>query len=65
MVRLDRILAIVDPTSDVQPALDKARLLAQRSGGTLELFICDFDPSMSGRPLFDSEQTEGTAGRTS
>ncbi len=54
MVRLDRILAIVDPTSDVQPALDKARLLAQRSGGILELFICDFDPSLSGRPLFDT-----------
>jgi universal stress protein E len=54
MVRLDRILAIVDPTSDVQPALDKARLLARRSGATLELFICDFDPSLSGRPLFDT-----------
>lgn len=56
MLRLDRILAVVDPTSDVQPALDKARLLAKSTGATLELFICDFDPSLSGRPLFDSEQ---------
>jgi universal stress protein E len=56
MARLDRILAIVDPTSEVQPAVDKARLLVQRSGGTLELFICDFDPSLSGRPLFDTEK---------
>ncbi len=56
MLRLDRILAVVDPTSDVQPALDKARLLAKRTGATLELFICDFDPSLSGRPLFDTEQ---------
>jgi universal stress protein E len=56
MLRLDRILAVVDPTSDVQPALEKARLLAKRAGATLELFICDFDPSLSGRPLFDSEQ---------
>lgn len=54
MLRLERILAIVDPTSDVQPALDKARLLAQRAGATLELFICDFDPSLSGSPLFDN-----------
>jgi universal stress protein E len=54
MGRLDRILAVVDPTSDVQPALDKARLLARRSGATLELFICDYDPSLSGRPFFDS-----------
>ncbi len=56
MLRLDRILAVVDPTSDVQPALDKAQLLAKRTGATLELFICDFDPSLSGRPLFDTEQ---------
>lgn len=54
MKRLDRILAIVDPTSDVQPAMEKARLLAQRSGATLELFVCDFDPSLSGRPFADS-----------
>ena len=58
MLRLDRIMAIVDPTSDVQPALDKARLLAQRSGATLDLFICDFDPSLSGRPLFDTAQLQ-------
>jgi universal stress protein E len=56
MLRLERILAVVDPTSDVQPALDKARLLAKRTGATLELFVCDFDPSLSGRPLFDTEQ---------
>ena len=54
MLRLERILAIVDPTSDVQPALDRARLLAQRAGATLELFICDFDPALSGSPLFDT-----------
>jgi universal stress protein E len=56
MGRLDRILSIIDPTSDVQPALDKARFLAQRAGATLELFVCDFDPSLTGRPLFDSEK---------
>jgi universal stress protein E len=56
MGRLERILSIIDPTSDVQPALDKARFLAQRAGATLELFACDFDPSLTGRPFFDSEQ---------
>jgi universal stress protein E len=56
MGRMERILAIIDPTSDVQPALDKARFLAQRAAGTLELFVCDFDPSLTGRPFFDSEQ---------
>jgi len=59
MKRLDRILAIIDPTSDVQPAMEKARLLAQRSGATLELLICDFDPSLSGRPFPDTARLRG------
>ena len=54
MKRFDRILAVIDPTSDAQPALDKATLLARRCGATLELFICDYDPSLSGQPFFDS-----------
>ncbi len=54
MKRLDRILAVIDPTAAAQPALDKAKLLAREFGATLELFICDFDPSLSGQPLFDT-----------
>jgi len=56
MKRLDRILAIVDPTAVAQPALDKAKLLARRFGATLELFICDFDPALSGQPYFDTQK---------
>ena len=56
MKRLDRILAVLDPTTEVQPALAKAATLARRSGATLELFICDFDPSLSGQPFFDSDK---------
>jgi universal stress protein E len=56
MKRLDRILAVIDPTSDAQPALDKAKFLARQFGATLELFICDFDPSLSGKPFFDTEK---------
>ena len=37
-------------------ALAKAATLARRSGATLELFICDFDPSLSGQPFFDTDQ---------
>jgi len=50
--RLDRILAVLDPTSDSQPALLKAARLAEKCRATLELFACDFDPSLSGRPFF-------------
>ena len=56
MKRLDRILAVLDPTAEAQPALAKAATLARRCGATLELFICDFDPSLSGRPFFDTDK---------
>lgn len=56
MKRLDRILAVLDPTAEVQPGLARAVTLARRSGATLELFICDFDPSLSGQPFFDTDK---------
>lgn len=56
MKRMDRILAVLDPTSDAQPALGKAASLAARFGATLELFVCDFDPSLSGQPFFDTDK---------
>jgi universal stress protein E len=56
MKRLDRILAVLDPTAEAQPGLAKAVMLARRSGAILELFICDFDPSLSGQPFFDTDK---------
>jgi len=56
MKRLDRILAVLDPTTEAQPALVKAATLARRAGAVLELFICDFDPSLSGQPFFDTDK---------
>ena len=56
MQRLDRILAVLDPTTEAQPALAKAATVARRCGATLELFICDFDPSLSGQPFFDTDK---------
>lgn len=37
------LLVIIDPTAEVQPALDRAQWLARRDGYALELFICDDD----------------------
>jgi universal stress protein E len=59
MKRLDRILAVLDPTAEAQPALAKAATLARRFGATLELFICDFDPALSGKPFFDTDKLRG------
>jgi universal stress protein E len=55
MQRLDRILAVIDPTVDAQVAAMKAARLARASGASLELFACDFDPSLTGAPFFDTD----------
>ena len=55
MQRLDRILAVIDPTVEVQVGAAKAARLARLSGAALELFACDFDPALTGQP-FDTDQ---------
>lgn len=56
MQRLDRVLAVIDPTVDVQRGAMKAARLARTSGASLELFACDFDPALSGAPFFDTDE---------
>ena len=40
------ILAVVDPTANMQPAVDKASRLAKEWNAALELFICDYRPGL-------------------
>jgi universal stress protein E len=54
MAKIDRILAVVDPTSEAQPAAERAAWLAQKLGAGLELFICDYDQYLAGERFFDS-----------
>lgn len=49
-----RILAVVDPTAEEQPAVARAAMLAQALKCGLELFICHYDPYLSGERFFDS-----------
>ena len=37
------ILAVIDPTAEQQPALQRAARIARETGSALELLICDFD----------------------
>jgi universal stress protein E len=55
MQRIDRILAVIDPTVEIHPGVSKAATLARACGATLELFICDFDPGLTGQPFFDTD----------
>lgn len=50
---MQRILVVVDPTSKQQPALERATWYAKRAGASLELFICDYDPSLAADPSID------------
>src|SRR5512135_1857911 len=55
MQRLDRILAVVDPTVEVQVGVAKAARLARCAGAALELFACDFDPALASQRFFDDD----------
>ena len=53
-----RILVIIDPTADEQPALARAARLAKAFGASLELFICDYDQSLASLPYFEPKVME-------
>lgn len=43
---ITKILAVIDPTTDEQPAMDRAAWLARRTGATLELLVCEYNLSL-------------------
>ena len=62
MQRLDRILAVIDPTSDAQPGAMKAARLARLTGASLELFACDADPVLTGEFFLDGQTLQQLRG---
>jgi universal stress protein E len=62
MQRLDRILAVIDPTSDTQPGAAKAARLARLTGASLELFVCDSDPVLTGEFFLDTHTLQQLRG---
>jgi universal stress protein E len=54
MATAKKILVVIDPTSEHQPALQRAADLAARSKAHLCLFICQYDQYLSGERFFDS-----------
>jgi len=56
MQPLDRIIAVLDPTAKVQPALAKAARLAVASNASLELLVCDYEPALANPRFFASER---------
>jgi len=58
MHKISQILCVIDPTTDAQPAMQRAAWLAERSGAELELFVCYYNEYLSGDRLFDSPSLE-------
>ncbi|MDX1500137.1 MAG: universal stress protein [Woeseiaceae bacterium] len=58
MKELRKILSVVDPTVEEQPAMERAAWLAGRTGAELELLICYYNEYLSGDRLFDSPSLE-------
>lgn len=53
-----KILVVIDPTTQEQPALERATWLAKKTGAELELLICYYNEYLSGDRLFDSPSLE-------
>lgn len=56
------LVAIADPASSNQPALDRGAQLAKATGAHLVLFHAAFDSALSGRPFFDSKRLAKSRG---
>lgn len=51
-------LVVIDPTASRHYGLERASWLAERTGATLELFICEYDQYLAGERFFDSRALE-------
>lgn len=58
MLTISKVLSVVDPTTDDQPALRRAALLAKHANAELELLVCYYNEYLSGDRLFDSPSLE-------
>lgn len=58
MQETKKILSVIDPTTEAQPALQRAAWLARSTGAELELVVCYYNEYLSGERLFDSPSLE-------
>lgn len=58
MTKVNKILAVIDPTSNEQPALARATWLAEHLGAELQMAVCYYNEYLSGDRLFDSPSLE-------
>lgn len=57
-MKLHHLLVVIDPTRDDQPALSRAQWIAERSGASVELLLCDFNPALDNGLLIPQRDLE-------
>jgi universal stress protein E len=57
---ISQILSVIDPTTDDQPAMQRAAWVAANTGAEIELLICYYNEYLSGDRLFDSRSLQET-----
>jgi universal stress protein E len=55
MTETERILVVVDPIADLEPAFERALWLAGKLGAALDLLVCDYDQHLAAEHIFDAE----------
>ena len=58
MAQTNTLLVVIDPTAETQPALEKAAILAKKTGNELTLLGCVYDPYIAGDRFFDGPDLE-------
>lgn len=54
-MKLRKLLVIIDPAKQHQPALQRAQWLAKACGARLELLVCEYDSALEHNPVFDAQ----------
>ncbi|MDN6858795.1 universal stress protein [Pseudomonas sp. CAN2814] len=57
-MKLQHLLVVIDPAREDQPALTRARWIAQRCGARLELLACEFNPALDNALLLERSDLE-------
>ena len=60
MQNVSRLLCVIDPTAEHQPALQRAAWVARSTGAELELMICYYNQYFSGHRYFDAPSLENS-----
>ena len=57
-MKMEKILVVIEADAKQQPALERARYLARKSGAELELLLADFSPYLEDGYYFDPVQAK-------